>query len=279
MKSIEVEKVIEPISASDGAGVKLKRSIGVEPNYFDPFLMLDEFGSENSEDYIAGFPPHPHRGIETVTYMLAGDFEHKDSTGGQGRMTAGDVQWMKTGSGIIHSEMPAMKEGKLHGFQLWINMPASMKMDKPEYHYIDADKMSVHKDNDKQIKVIAGKFQKAEGPIKKHNVEPVYFDVELKKDKEFNFEIPSSHNSFIYLIEGEIKIGEKEHDKVKDSTLILLTNGEKLKVTALTKAKFLLISGKPIGEQIARGGPFVMNTKQEILQAIDDYHNGNFVKQ
>ena len=279
MKSIEVEKVIEPISASDGAGVKLKRSIGVEPNYFDPFLMLDEFGSENSEDYIAGFPPHPHRGIETVTYMLAGDFEHKDSTGGQGRMTAGDVQWMKTGSGIIHSEMPAMKEGKLHGFQLWINMPASMKMDKPEYHYIDADKMSVHKDNDKQIKVIAGKFQKAEGPIKKHNVEPVYFDVELKKDKEFNFEIPSSHNSFIYLIEGEIKIGEKKHDKVKDSTLILLTNGEKLKVTSLTKAKFLLISGKPIGEQIARGGPFVMNTKQEILQAIDDYHNGNFVKQ
>ena len=279
MKSIEVEKVIEPISASDGAGVKLKRSIGVEPNYFDPFLMLDEFGSENSEDYIAGFPPHPHRGIETVTYMLAGDFEHKDSTGGQGRMTAGDVQWMKTGSGIIHSEMPAMKEGKLHGFQLWINMPASMKMDKPEYHYIDADKMSVHKDSDKQIKVIAGKFQKAEGPIKKHNVEPVYFDVELKKDKEFNFEIPSSHNSFIYLIEGEIKIGKKKHDKVKDSTLILLTNGEKLKVTALTKAKFLLISGKPIGEQIARGGPFVMNTKQEILQAIDDYHNGNFVKQ
>ena len=279
MKLIEVEKVIEPISASDGAGVKLKRSIGVEPNYFDPFLMLDEFGSENSEDYIAGFPPHPHRGIETVTYMLAGDFEHKDSTGGQGRMTAGDVQWMKTGSGIIHSEMPAMKEGKLHGFQLWINMPASMKMDKPEYHYIDADKMSVHKDSDKQIKVIAGKFQKAEGPIKKHNVEPFYFDVELKKDKEFNFEIPSSHNSFIYLIEGEIKIGEKKHDKVKDSTLILLTNGEKLKVTALTKAKFLLISGKPIGEQIARGGPFVMNTKQEILQAIDDYHNGNFVKQ
>jgi len=278
MKNIEVNNIIDPIPASDGAGVKLKRSIGVEPNYFDPFLMLDEFGSENSEDYIAGFPPHPHRGIETVTYMLAGDFEHKDSTGGQGRMTAGDVQWMKTGSGIIHSEMPAMKEGKLHGFQLWINMPASMKMDKPEYHYIDADKMSVHKDDDKQIKVIAGKFQKAEGPIKKHNVEPVYFDVELKKDKEFNFEIPSSHNSFIYLIKGEIKIGEKEHDKVKDSTLILLTRGEKLKVTALTKSKFLLISGKPIGEQIARGGPFVMNTKQEILQAIDDYHNGTFVK-
>ena len=132
MKNIEVKKIIDPIPASDGAGVKLKRSIGVEPNYFDPFLMLDEFGSENSEDYVAGFPPHPHRGIETVTYMLAGDFEHKDSTGGEGKMTAGDVQWMKTGSGIIHSEMPAMKEGKLHGFQLWINMPAKLKMSKPE---------------------------------------------------------------------------------------------------------------------------------------------------
>ena len=144
MINIEVEKIIDPTPASDGAGVKLKRSIGVEPNYYDPFLMLDEFGSENKDDYIAGFPPHPHRGIETVTYMLAGSFEHKDSTGGQGKMTAGDVQWMKTGSGIIHSEMPAMNDGKLHGFQLWINMPASEKMSKPEYHYIDSDKMSTH---------------------------------------------------------------------------------------------------------------------------------------
>ena len=278
MTDIEVNQIIDPIPATDGAGVKLKRSIGVEPNYFDPFLMLDEFGSENKDDYIAGFPPHPHRGIETVTYMLAGDFEHKDSTGGEGRMTAGDVQWMKTGSGIIHSEMPAMKEGKLHGFQLWINMPAKMKMSKPEYHYIDADQMAVHKDTDKQIKVIAGKFEKAEGPIKGHNVDPVYFDIELKKGKEFIYEIPSSHNSFVYLIEGEIKIGSKNHDKVKDSTLILLTRGESLKVSALSNTKFLLISGKPIGEQIARGGPFVMNTKQEILQAIEDYHSGTFVK-
>ena len=278
MSNIEVNQIIDPIPATDGAGVKLKRSIGVEPNYFDPFLMLDEFGSENKDDYIAGFPPHPHRGIETVTYMLAGDFEHKDSTGGEGRMTAGDVQWMKTGSGIIHSEMPAMKEGRLHGFQLWINMPAKMKMSKPEYHYIDAEQMAVHKDNEKQIKVIAGKFEKAEGPIKGHNVEPIYFDIELKKGKEFSYEIPTTHNSFIYLIDGEIKIGDRTHDKVKDSTLILLTRGENLKVSALSNAKFLLISGKPIGEQIARGGPFVMNTKQEILQAVEDYHNGTFVK-
>ncbi len=278
MKNVEVSKIIDPMPTTDGAGVKLKRSIGVEPNYFDPFLMLDEFGSDNKEDYIAGFPPHPHRGIETVTYMLAGDFEHKDSTGGQGRMTAGDVQWMKTGSGIIHSEMPAMKEGKLHGFQLWINMPSKIKMTKPEYHYIDADKMSVHKDDEKFVKVIAGKFKETEGPINKHNIEPIYFDIELEKNNTFEFNLSSTHNSFIYLIGGEIKIGNKTHNKVKGSKLILLTRGVTLKVYALTKAKFLLVSGKPIGEQIVRGGPFVMNTKQEILQAIDDYHNNNFVK-
>ena len=275
---IEVSKVIKPTHASDGAGVKLKRSIGVEPNYYDPFLMLDEFGSENSEDYVAGFPPHPHRGIETVTYMLNGDFEHEDSTGGKGKMTAGDVQWMKTGSGIIHSEMPAMKEGKLHGFQLWINMPARLKMSKPEYIYIKADKMSIHQDQDKVVKTIAGKFEKAEGPVKGHNVEPIYFDIELKENREFNFNIPETHNTFIYLVSGEIKIGSKEHDKTKDSTLILLNNGKKLKVKASSNSKFLLISGKPLNEEIARGGPFVMNTKKEILDAVNDYHNGTFVK-
>ena len=278
MSKVEISKIIDPTPASDGAGVKLKRSIGVEPNYFDPFLMLDEFGSENKDDYVAGFPAHPHRGIETVTYMLAGEFEHKDSTGGKGRMTAGDVQWMKTGSGIIHSEMPAMKEGRLHGFQLWINMPAKYKKNKPEYIYIDSKKMSIHKDEDKQVKVIAGKFEKAEGPVKKHNVEPIYFDVELNKKKYFKFKLPKTHNSFIYLIEGEIKIGDKDHKQTKDSTLILLDKGHELKVLATTKAKFLLISGKPIGEQIARGGPFVMNTKAEIQQAIEDYHSGTFVK-
>ncbi len=278
MSNIEVKKIIKPILASDGAGVKLKRSIGVEPDYFDPFLMLDEFGSEDKDDYIGGFPAHPHRGIETVTYMLEGEFEHKDSTGAKGRMKSGDVQWMKTGSGIIHSEMPAMTQGRLHGFQLWVNMPAKEKMSKPDYIYIDSKKMQIFEDSDKIVKVIAGKFENAEGPIIGHSVEPIYFDIKLKRDKEFNFELPSTHNSFLYLIDGEIKIGEKTHDRIKNSTLILLSKGEQLKVTSLIKAKFLLISGKPIGEQIARGGPFVMNTKQEILQAIDDYHNGTFVK-
>ena len=278
MKNIEVKKIITPIPASDGAGVKLKRSIGVEPDYFDPFLMLDEFGSENKDDYIGGFPPHPHRGIETVTYMLEGEFEHEDSTGAKGKMTSGDVQWMKTGSGIIHSEMPTMTEGKLHGFQLWVNMPARLKMSKPDYIYIDSNKMQIHKDNGKKVKVIAGKFKNAEGPVKEHNVEPIYFDIELKKDKKFIFDLSLNHNSFIYLINGEIKIGNQNHSKINDSTLILLKKGVKLKVSSITNSKFLLISGKPIGEQIARGGPFVMNTKSEILEAVQDYHNGTFIK-
>ncbi len=278
MKNIEVSKIIDPMPTSDGAGVKLKRSIGVEPNYFDPFLMLDEFGSENKDDYIGGFPPHPHRGIETVTYMLSGKFEHEDSTGAKGKISAGDVQWMKTGGGIIHSEMPAISEGKLHGFQLWINMPAKLKMNKPEYIYINAKQMNAHKDSEKKIKIIAGKFSDSEGPVKDHNVEPVYFDVELEKDREFNFDLPSTHNSFVYLIEGEIKIGDTNHKKVKDSTLILLTRGKKLKVKGITKSKFLLISAKPIGELIARGDPFVMNTKNEILKAVEDYQNGNFIQ-
>ena len=278
MKNIEVSNIINPTPTSDGAGVKLKRSIGVEPNYFDPFLMLDEFGSENKNDYIGGFPPHPHRGIETVTYMLNGEFEHEDSTGAKGKMSAGDVQWMKTGRGIIHSEMPAMSEGKLHGFQLWVNMPAKLKMNKPEYIYINSKQMQIYKDSEKKIKIIAGKFFDIEGPVKGHNVNPVYFDVELEKYKDFNFDLPSTHNSFIYLVEGEIKIGYQKHDKIKGSTLILLTKGKKLKVKGVAKSKFLLISGKPIGEPIARGGPFVMNTKAEILQAVEDYHSGNFVQ-
>ena len=278
MKLIEVNKIVLPVLSSDGAGVKLKRSIGVEPNYYDPFLMLDEFGSEDKDDYIGGFPAHPHRGIETVTYMLHGEFEHEDSTGSKGRMKAGDVQWMKTGSGIIHSEMPAMSEGKLQGFQLWINMPAKLKMSKPNYIYINSNEMQTYDDGETKVKAIAGKFKNIEGPVKGHNVEPIYFDVELNDKKEFNFELPNTHNSLIYLVSGEIKVGSKNHNQIKDSNLILLSKGDNLLVKAVKKSKFLLISGKPIKEKIARGGPFVMNTKSEILDAVNDFHNGTFVK-
>ena len=279
MELTSVKKIIEPMPASDGAGVKLKRAIGTpELDYYDPFLMLDEFGSDNAEDYVAGFPPHPHRGIETVTYMLKGEFEHEDSTGAKGRMASGDVQWMKTGRGIIHSEMPAMSEGKLQGFQLWINMPAELKKNKPEYIYIDSKQMQIYKDLDKKITIIAGKFKDIEGPVSKHNVEPIYFDVELNEGKEFNFELSSTHNSFIYLVDGDIKIGDQTHEPIQNSKLIILNKEKNLDVLALKNSKFLLISGKPIGEPIARGGPFVMNTKAEIQEAIQDFHNGTFAK-
>ena len=279
MSKVEVKKIIKALSASDGAGVKLKRSIGTpEADYIDPFLMLDEFGSEKKDDYIAGFPPHPHRGIETVTYMLSGEFEHQDSTGAKGIMASGDVQWMKTGRGIIHSEMPAMKEGKLLGFQLWINMPAKLKKNKPEYLYIKGEDLGIHSDKDKTVKVIAGKYEKAEGPEKNHNVEPIYFHIVLNEGKEFKCRVPAGHNSFIYLLKGELKVGEKSHKKTEDSTLVLLERGTELTVRSIKKTEFLFIAGKPIGESIARGGPFVMNTKAEILEAIQDYNNGTFAK-
>ena len=279
MSNIEIKKIVKSIETSDGAGVKLKRSIGTpEADYIDPFLMLDEFGSENKDDYVAGFPPHPHRGIETVTYMLKGKFEHEDSTGAKGIMSSGDVQWMKTGRGIIHSEMPAMSDGQLLGFQLWINMPAKLKKNKPEYIYIKNKELGTYSDDEKVVKVIAGKYKDVEGPEKNHNVEPIYFHIVLKNGKEFSCEVPEGHNSFIYLLKGQIKVGKSNHEKTNDSNLILLKQGKNLQVKAEKESEFLFIAGKPIGEPIARGGPFVMNTKAEIIEAINDYQNGTFAK-
>ncbi len=279
MSNIEIKKIVKSIETSDGAGVKLKRSIGTpEADYIDPFLMLDEFGSENKDDYVAGFPPHPHRGIETVTYMLKGKFEHEDSTGAKGIMSSGDVQWMKTGRGIIHSEMPAMSDGQLLGFQLWINMPAKLKKNKPEYIYIKNKELGTFSDDEKVVKVIAGKFKDVEGPEKNHNVEPIYFHIVLKNEKEFTCEVPEGHNSFIYLLKGQIKVGKSNHEKTNDSNLILLKKGKNLQIKAEKESEFLFIAGKPIGEPIARGGPFVMNTKSEIIEAINDYQKGTFAK-
>ena len=278
MSTIEVKKIVKAIQTSDGAGVKLKRSLGVpELDFIDPFLMFDEFGSENKDDYIAGFPAHPHRGIETVTYMLAGRFKHEDSTGSKDEMGPGSVQWMTAAGGIIHSEMPIMKEGKLHGFQLWVNMPAKLKMSRPSYQKIKPKEIPEFNDKEKKIKIIAGRYKGEIGPAKGF-VEPIYLDIELEKEKIFDYTIPSSHNIFVYLVYGEIKIGSKIHDKLQNSTLISLTNGNRLKISSVKKSQFLIIAGKPIGEPIARGGPFVMNTKQEILKAVEDYHSGNFVQ-
>ena len=180
MSTIEIKKIVKAIQTSDGAGVKLKRSMGIpELDVIDPFLMFDEFGSENKDDYIAGFPPHPHRGIETVTYMLNGEFRHEDSTGNKGDLGPGSVQWMTAAGGIIHSEMPIMKEGKLHGFQLWVNMPAKLKMSKPSYQNIEPKEIPEFKDQEKKIKIIAGKYQDKIGPVKGISVDPIYIDVEL----------------------------------------------------------------------------------------------------
>ena len=278
MSTREVKKIVKAIQTSDGAGVKLKRSIGVpELDFIDPFLMFDEFGSENKDDYIAGFPPHPHRGIETVTYMLDGRFKHEDSTGSKGEMGPGSVQWMKAAGGIIHSEMPIMKDGKLHGFQLWVNMPAKLKMSRPSYQNIEPEKIPEFKDREKKIKIIAGKYESKLGPAKGF-VNPIYLDVELEKEKNFNYQIPPSHNAFVYLVNGEIKIGNKIHNKLENSTLIYLTNENNLKIYSVKKSKFLIIAGEPICEPVARGGPFVMNTKEEILKAVQDYNSGNFVQ-
>ena len=278
MSTIEVKKIVKAIQTSDGAGVKLKRSMGVpELDFIDPFLMFDEFGSENKDDYIAGFPPHPHRGIETVTYMLAGRFKHEDSIGSKGEIGPGSVQWMTAGGGIIHSEMPIMKEGKLHGFQLWVNMPAKLKMNRPSYQNIEPKEIPEFKDKEKTIKIIAGKYKDKIGPAKGF-VDPIYLDIELEKEKIFDYTIPFSHNVFVYLVYGEIKIGNKVHDKLRNSTLISLTNRNSLKISSVKKSQFLIIAGKPIGEPIVRGGPFVMNTKQEILKAVQDYQSGNFVQ-
>jgi redox-sensitive bicupin YhaK (pirin superfamily) len=174
--------------------------------------------------------------------------------------------------------MPAMADGKLLGFQLWINMPASMKMNKPKYDYIKSDQIAEYRDEEKKINLIAGQFNNVEGPVKGHNVEPIYFDVELRENKKINLDVPKTHNSFIYLLKGDLKIGSSDHKQIKDSTLVLLERGTQLEVQANKKSKFLFIAGKPICEPIARGGPFVMNTKQEILQAIQDYNNGTFAK-
>ncbi len=279
MSAIEIKKIVKAIKTSDGAGVKLKRSMGIpELDFIDPFLMFDEFGSENKDDYIAGFPDHPHRGIETVTYMLNGEFRHEDSTGNKGDLGPGSVQWMTAAGGIIHSEMLIMKEGKLHGSQLWVNMPAKLKMGRPSYQNIKPEGIPEFKDQGKKVKIIAGKYQNKIGPVKGISVDPIYIDIELEKDKIFNFIIPFSHNAFVYLVTGEIKIGNKKHNQLQNSNLICLQNGNDLNIFAIKKSKFLVIAGKPIGEPIARGGPFVMNTKEEILKAVQDYHSGNFVQ-
>lgn len=281
----QLQQIIQGQVTSDGAGVKIKRSLGQTQRVrFDPFLMLDEFGSDSATDYIGGFPSHPHRGFETVTYMLEGHMLHEDHMGNKGHLKSGDVQWMTTGRGIIHSEMPQQESGLMRGFQLWLNLPAAEKMKPAAYKDIPSSEIPVAKlQNGGQIKVIAntavidGKV--IAGPIQGLTTDPIYWDVQLPLNAEFAHIIPESHNAFIYVYEGEVAIGDSEVSeearKLKLGNVGLLGAGDEINIKALTEdTRFLLLAGKPLNEPIAQYGPFVMNSQSEIEQAIQDYRSG-----
>jgi len=271
----KIIKVVRGIETSDGAGVNLTRIIGTpELNMLDPFLLLDEFGSNNPNDYIAGFPSHPHRGFETITYMLNGKFRHKDSAGNQGLLSDGSVQWMTAGRGVIHSEMPEQTEGLVRGFQLWLNLPKRLKMTTPSYHDIPNETIPQIDFPGGKIKIISGKFQNITGPGNPHTG-MFYHDITLNKDSNFSMPLNDGWNVFIYVYEGSIVINKK----VQYKNLAVLNNIGDLEIfTKNDNAKFILIGGEPLNEPVARGGPFVMNTKQEILEAFSDYQNGLLCK-
>lgn len=279
----ELQQIVPAYATSDGAGVRIKRSLGQTPQMrFDPFLMLDEFNSENADDYIAGFPSHPHRGFETVTYMLEGHMLHEDHMGNRGDLKSGDVQWMTAGRGIIHSEMPQQEEGAMRGFQLWLNLPAAEKMKPAAYRDIPASDIPVvAMSNGGKVKVIANQVtvdgHTTSGPIVGLSTEPIYWDVHLPENEVFAQTVPAEHNLFIYVYQGSVAVG-KEQRKVTAGNAGLLFKGNELAVAALEEnTRFLVLAGKPIKEPIAQYGPFVMNTSDEIEQAITDYRSGALV--
>ena len=271
MKIRIIDKIVQGIKTSDGAGVTLTRIIGSpELNMLDPFLLLDEFGSENPNDYISGFPPHPHRGFETITYMLNGKFRHKDSAGNEGLLSDGSIQWMTAGRGVIHSEMPEQSNGLVRGFQLWLNLPKKLKMMKPSYYDIPKEEIPQIDIHGGTIKVIAGKYNNVKGPGNPYTG-MFYHDIILEKNSNFNMPLKDGWNVFIYVYEGSIIIDRQVSRK---SLAVLKSIGDLELSTINNGAKFILIGGKPLNEPVARGGPFVMNTKQEVLQAFSDYQNG-----
>ena len=272
----EVSQVVTGQKTSDGDGVQLTRVIGTPSlEMLDPFLLLDAFGSDKPLDYIGGFPDHPHRGFETVTYMLAGKMRHKDSAGNSGVIEKGGVQWMRAGKGIIHSEMPEQEEGLLAGFQLWVNLPATHKMDDPTYQeHAESEVPDEFRGDDCRLKVIAGKTKNGtKGIVSNDLVSPIYWDIHLSADAEFSDFIPEDHNAFIYVIDGELRVPKLE-SSLKEKELAVLTLAPEIKVTAIQDTRFLLVAGHPINEPVSRGGPFVMNTQAEIKQAFADYNAG-----
>jgi len=276
--------VLDGMPAEDGAGVKLTRVIG-QPrlDMLDPFLLLDSFKSDRPGDYIAGFPPHPHRGFETVTYILDGRLRHEDSAGNAGVIEAGGIQWMTAARGIVHSEMPEQKDGLLWGFQLWVNLPSRHKMDPPRYQEFQADRIPVEeREGGARIKVVTGRTsQGTEGPVRDVAVEPLYLDVTLGPGGSFEEALPPGHNAFLFGIGGRASIQVPDGGDVplRQEELAVLGQGDRIRVNAVggEESRFLLVAGRPIGEPVARAGPFVMNTREEILQAFQDYQSGRFL--
>lgn len=277
-----VERTVKAQAASDGAGVRLHRSIGTPMlDHLDPFLLLDEIRSDQAGDYIAGFPDHPHRGFETVTYMLAGRMEHRDHAGNQGNLTAGSVQWMTAGRGIIHSEMPKQEEGLLWGFQLWVNLPAKLKMSPPRYQDIPPEEIPEVEVEGSRVRVVAGKVHGVEGPVRGIATNPTFIDVTLEPGARFVHELPAGHNAFAYIVDGAGTMGITESGsgtEIDSGNLAVLENGDAVKAaTAESPMRFLLVAAAPIGEPIARHGPFVMNTHEELMQAFRDMNDGTFL--
>ncbi|HZY02799.1 MAG TPA: pirin family protein [Anaeromyxobacteraceae bacterium] len=285
MTERRVADVVTPEAVSDGAGVRLKRSIATERlDHLDPFFLFDHFGSENPDDYLAGFPMHPHRGIETITYMLDGSVAHRDSIGNSGVIGAGDVQWMTAGSGILHEEMPRAGPRRLDGFQVWVNLPRQLKMTRPRYQDVAAGRIpEVARPDGSRVRVVAGRVDGVAGAVKEIFADPTYLDVALPAGGAFEHPTPPGHTALLYVFQGEVTVGGAAQARggrpVTAPRLAILGDGEVVRVRAGgAPARFLLLSAQPLQEPYARWGPFVMNTHEEVLQALQELRQGTFIK-
>jgi len=274
----DIESILTGQAVTDGAGVKINRLLSQSlQKRLDPFLMLDAFCSDNPNDYLAGFPDHPHRGFETVTYMIAGRMRHHDSAGHQGLLQNGGVQWMNAGKGVIHSEMPEQQDGVMEGFQLWLNLPAQDKLSEPWYRDIGADSIPTFgTDAGVTVKVIAGISHGISGAMTRPNTEPLYLDLSFAEASRFQQALPAGHNAFIYVYRGEIRVGSQAIAERQMAIMANTPGSDGVVLHAEKPARALLIAGRPLREPIVQHGPFVMNTRQEIDQALSDFRSGHF---
>lgn len=273
-----VEQLVEGVETSDGAGVKLRRVLtGRLQRRLDPFLMLDAFGSERPDDYIAGFPDHPHRGFETITYMLAGRMRHRDSAGHEGLLESGGVQWMTAGRGVVHSEIPEQTEGLMEGFQLWLNLPAARKMTEPWYRDFPSREIPEYSlEKDVRVRVIAGRSNGVCGAVERPDTEPVYLDVHMTAGSSFSTALPASHHAFLYVYRGKVEVQGTIVPQGRMAILHDAEGADGVRIAANEAARLIVVAGKPLNEPIVQYGPFVMNTQNEIYQAVEDFRNGRF---